>query len=70
MELMCKAMLAEVDNFNENLINGFDLALQFTKTFGDFRVSAGASASHWTNTRTQDDPVPELQREMGYNAGR
>lgn len=41
------------DNFNENLINGFDLALQFTKTFGDFRVSAGGNVSHWRNTRTQ-----------------
>lgn len=41
------------DNYNEYLIMGGELSLQYRKSFGDFRLSAGADAMFWTNTRTK-----------------
>lgn len=41
------------DNFDENLTSGVEGSLQFTKTWGDFTLSAGADAMYWKTVRTK-----------------
>lgn len=56
------------DNYTSSITNGFDISLQYNGVFGDWRVSAGVSASTWETVYKKlvdDTYLYEYQKRTG-----
>lgn len=60
------------ENYNDYLTNGIDFSAQYTRTFGDFRLSAGASLMNWKITYKKyanDFYIYDWQKVTGTTSG-